>query len=182
MSTVLHTDRLLLRDWTEADRDAFAEMSRDPAVMEHLFPGPLSKQESDAVVDRIQAQFRLRGFGFWAIEIPSITPFAGLVGLAVPRFEAPFTPCVEVGWRLARTHWGQGYATEGAAAAMAYGFRDLRLQEIVAMTVPANVRSLRVMERLGMTRNARDDFDHPMVPVGHRLRQHVLYRKRAPAI
>jgi len=176
--TVLHTDRLLLREWTAADRDAFAEMSRDPAVMEYLYPGPLSREESDAAADRIQAHFQLRGFGFWVLEIPSVTSFAGLVGLAVPRFDARFTPCVEVGWRLARGHWGRGYAVEAAAAAMSHGFHHLGLEEIVAMTVPGNVRSWRVMENLGMKRDPRDDFEHPMLPEGHPLRHHVLYRKK----
>lgn len=174
---VLHTERLLLREWTKGDLEAFAEMSRDPAVMEYLYPGPLSREECDMVVDRIQAHFSMHGFGFWALEIPSITSFAGFVGLAVPRFEASFTPCVEIGWRLARRHWGRGYAVEAAAAAMAHGFRDLGLGEIVAMTVPANLRSRRVMEKLGMNRDPRDDFDHPMVPAGHALRHHLLYRK-----
>jgi ribosomal-protein-alanine N-acetyltransferase len=177
---LLHTDRLLLREWTAADREAFAEMSRDPAVMEYLHPGPLSRQESDAAVDRLQEHFQLRGFGIWALEIPSITSFAGAVGLAVPRFEASFTPCVEVAWRLARSHWARGYAVEAAAAAMSHGFHHLGLEEIVAMTVPANVRSRRVMENLGMKRDPRDDFEHPMLPAGHPLRQHVLYRKRGP--
>jgi RimJ/RimL family protein N-acetyltransferase len=146
--------------------------------MEYLYPGPLSRQESDAAVDRIQAHFQLRGFGFWVLEIPSITSFAGLVGLAVPRFEASFTPCVEVGWRLGRDHWGRGYATEAAAAAMSHGFHHLGLEEIVAMTVPGNVRSWRVMKNLRMKRDPRDDFEHPMLPKGHPLRQHVLYRKK----
>ena len=175
---VLRSDRLLLREWTEPDREALAEMSRDPAVMEFLYPGPLSREDSDAAMDRILGHFRLRGFGFWVVEIPSVTSFAGAVGLAVPRFEASFTPCVEVGWRLARSYWGRGYATEAAAVAMSHGFARLGLDEIVAMTVPANVRSQRVMEKLGMNRDPRDDFDHPMVPAGHPLRRHVLYRKR----
>jgi RimJ/RimL family protein N-acetyltransferase len=177
---MIHTDRLLLREWTDADREAFAELSRDPAVMEFLYPGPMSREESDAVVDRIQAHFQLRGFGFWALEIPSVTSFAGLVGLAVPRFEASFTPCVEVGWRLAPRYWGRGYAVEAAAAAMSHGFQRLGLEEIVAMTVPANVRSRRVMEKLEMMRDPRDDFEHPLLPAGHPLRRHVLYRRRRP--
>jgi RimJ/RimL family protein N-acetyltransferase len=174
--SLLRTDRLLLREWTAADREDFAEMSSDPAVMELLYPGTLSRKESDELVDRFQAHFEQRGFGYWALEIPSVTSFAGFVGLSVPRYEAPFTPCVEVGWRLARPYWGRGYATEAAAAALAFGFGELALGEIVAMTVPANVRSLRVMERLGMKRDVRDDFEHPALPAGHPLRRHVLYR------
>ena len=180
MSTVLKTERLILREWTVADRDAFAEMCRDPAVMEHLYPGLMSPEECDAAADRIQAHFQQRGFGFWVVEIPSVTAFAGLVGLAIPRFEASFTPCVEVGWRLARSCWGRGYAVEAASAAMTHGFQHLGFEEIFAWTVPANLRSLRVMEKLGMQRDVRQDFDHPMLPPGHPLCRHVLYRKRAP--
>jgi RimJ/RimL family protein N-acetyltransferase len=145
--------------------------------MKHLFPGRLSREESDAMVDRIEEHFASRGFGFWAVEVPGIIPFAGLVGLAVPRFTAPFTPCVEIGWRIARAQWGYGYATEAAGVALAYGFGELDLQEIVALTVPANTRSRRVMEKLGMTRNPADDFEHPFLPEAHPLRAHVLYRK-----
>jgi ribosomal-protein-alanine N-acetyltransferase len=179
MAKVLRTERLLLREWTAADREAFAEMNRDPEVMEHMFPGTLSRAQSDDLADRIQAHFGEHGFGYWAVEIPGVSSFAGFVGLYVPGFEAHFTPCVEVGWRLARAQWGHGYATEAAAAAMAYGFEAAGLEEIVALTVPANLRSRRVMERLGMERDADDDFEHPRLPEGHPLRPHVLYRKRA---
>ena len=117
----------------------------------------------------------------WAVEIPGVTPFAGFLGLGRPRFEAAFTPCVEVGWRLAAEHWGRGYATEGARAALAYGFGTLGLDEIVSFTVPGNRRSIRVMEKLGMTRDPADDFDHPVLPEGHRFRRHVLFRIRRGA-
>jgi RimJ/RimL family protein N-acetyltransferase len=110
-----------------------------------------------------------------------VTPFAGFIGLSVPSFEAEFTPCVEVGWRLAADCWGAGYATEGAQAAIAFGFDALILSEIVSFTVPGNLRSRRVMERLGMSRSPTDDFDHPSLPLGHPLRRHVLYRLQAPA-
>ena len=132
------------------------------------------------MVARIRAHFARHGFGFWAVEVPGVAEFIGLVGLAVPRFEAHFTPCVEIGWRLARAHWGRGYATEAARAALDFGFRDLNLDEIVAFTVPTNRRSRAVMERIGMTRSAADDFDHPAIPEGHPLRRHVLYRARRP--
>jgi RimJ/RimL family protein N-acetyltransferase len=180
MATVLRTERLILRRWTDADRSALAEMNADPEVMKHLYPGALSRAETDAMVDRIQEHFAARGFGFWALEVPGIVPFAGFVGLAVPRFTAPFTPCVEVGWRIARAQWGQGYATEAARTALAFGFDELGLDEIVAFTVPANTRSRRVMEKLGMTRDPHDDFEHPFLPEGHPLRAHVLYRKSRP--
>lgn len=179
MSSVFRTERTLLRAWTPADREPFAELNRDPEVMAHMYPGPLSREESDELADRIAAHFEEHGFGYWAVEVPGVTSFAGFVGLYVPKFVAHFTPCVEVGWRLAREHWGHGYATEAAKAAMAFGLESAGLEEIVSLTVPANVRSRRVMERLGMQRDPDDDFEHPRLPEGHRLRAHVLYRKRA---
>ncbi|HKE94785.1 MAG TPA: GNAT family N-acetyltransferase [Povalibacter sp.] len=174
------TQRLLLRRWTTADREPFAALNADPRVMEYLFD-PLPRAESDAAADRIERHFAERGFGFWAVEIPGVVAFAGMVGLAVPRFEAHFTPCVEIGWRLAAEYWGRGYATEAASAALQSGFDHLALREIVAFTVPANTRSRAVMERLGMSRDAADDFDHPFIAAGHPLRRHVLYRKRNEA-
>ncbi|MFT3769573.1 MAG: GNAT family N-acetyltransferase [Minicystis sp.] len=175
MAPEIRTQRLLLRRWLPADRAPFAVINADPRVTEHL-PGPLSRAQSDALVERIEAHFEQRGFGLWAVEIEGFTPCAGFVGLSVPRFEARFTPCVEVGWRLGAEHWGHGYATEAARAAVAFGFETLGLAEIVSFTVPANLRSRRVMERIGMTRDPADDFDHPLLPEGHALRRHVLYR------
>src|SRR5262245_54888194 len=177
----LRTDRLRLRRWLASDREPFAQMNRDPRVVEFL-PGPLSQQESDARVDRIEAHFHEHGFGLWAVEIPGIAPFAGFIGLSIPRFEAPFMPCIEIGWRLDAAHWNRGYATEGARAALAFGFRWLRTEEILSYTVPRNVRSRRVMEKLSMTHSASDDFDHPLLPEGHPLRRHVLYRIRRPDV
>lgn len=174
-SPELRTERLRLRRWLATDREPFAGLNRDPVVMEH-FPSVLSREESDALVDRIEQHFQDHGFGLWAVEVPGVAPFIGYVGLSVPRFEARFTPCVEIGWRLAREHWGHGYATEGARAALDFGFQMLGLNEIVSFTVPGNVRSCRVMVRLGMTRNPDDDFDHPSLPKRHSLRRHVLYR------
>ena len=173
----LRTARLRLRVWTAADLAPFADLNADPRVMEH-FPAPLSRAESDALAARIAAHFAAHGFGLWAVEVPGVTAFIGFVGLAVPSFTAPFTPCVEIGWRLAAAHWGAGYATEGARAALDFGFGSLGLDEIVSFTVPANQRSRRVMERLGMHRAPEDDFDHPLLPPGHPLRPHVLYRMR----
>ena len=171
----IKTERLLLRWWTPDDRDLFAEMNGDPRVAEHL-PDVLARSQSDAFADRIEGHFEKHGFGLWAVEVSGVTPFAGFVGLSIPRFEAHFTPCVEVGWRLAHAYWGKGYATEAALAALDFGFRYAGLAEIVSFTVPENVRSRRVMERIGMTRDPAGDFDHPGLPEGHRLRQHVLYR------
>jgi RimJ/RimL family protein N-acetyltransferase len=176
MSNELRTPRLILRRWRPADRAPFAAMNADPSVME-FFPAPASPQETDAQIARIEAHFDQHCFGLWAVQIPGIADFAGFVGLSHPRFEAAFTPCVEIGWRLAADHWNQGFATEGARAALTYGFETLRLDEIVSFTVPDNLRSRRVMEKLGMTHNPSDDFDHPLVPEGHRLKRHVLYRK-----
>lgn len=168
--------RLQLRAWRDEDRPAFAALNADPRVMEHL-PALLSRPESDALVDRIEAHFRLHGFGLWAVELREAACFAGFVGLSVPRFEAHFTPCVEVGWRLAHEHWGQGFAAEAAMAALTFGFEQLALGEIVSFTVPTNLRSRGLMERIGMTHELADDFDHPIFDASHRLCRHVLYRK-----
>lgn len=147
--------------------------------MEH-FPCTLSRSESEALANKIEVHFAQHGFGLWAVEIPEVTPFAGFIGLSVPGFQAHFTPCVEIGWRLARDHWGKGYATEGARAALRFGFERLGVAEIVSFTVPGNVPSLRVMERIGMSHSPADDFDHPGMPDGHPLRRHVLYRMTRP--
>lgn len=152
-------------------------MNSDPRVME-FFPALLSRQESEAMVDRIEAHFDAHGFGLWAAELRQVKSLVGFIGLNVPSFEAHFTPCVEIGWRLAADHWGQGLATEGANAVVRYSFEKLGLGELVSFTVPANVASRRVMEKLGMTYDPADDFDHPRLPEGHPLRRHVLYRLR----
>jgi RimJ/RimL family protein N-acetyltransferase len=171
----LRTDRLRLRRWRSADREPFAALNADPRVMEH-FPALLSRDESDARADRIQAHFDQHGFGLWAVEIVDVAPFAGFIGLSIPGFEAHFMPCVEIGWRLAAEYWGRGLATEGAGAALAFGFEALGLEEIVSYTATGNLRSRRVMERLGMTHHPSDDFDHPLLPSGHPLRRHVFYK------
>ena len=177
----LRTERLLMRRWRDADRAPFAAMNADPVVMEFLTK-LLTREESDEFVDRIEHAFEERGWGLWAVEVAESGVFAGFVGLWPADFDAHFTPAVEIGWRLAHEHWGRGYATESAAAALDYGFRELQLREIVACTVPANTRSLAVMQRLGMTRSPNDDFDHPQLPAGHPLRRHVLFRAVAPAV
>jgi RimJ/RimL family protein N-acetyltransferase len=171
----LETERLLLRRWRTDDREPFARMNADPRVME-FFPKRLTREESDASVDRIEAHFQNHGFGLWAVEIPEQAPFIGFVGMTAPRFEAAFTPCIEIGWRLAAEYWGRGYATEGARGALAFGFDTIGLDEIVSFTVPANARSRRVMEKIGMVHCPEEDFEHPLVPEGHPLRRHVLYR------
>lgn len=174
---ILQTDRLLLRPWRDEDAAPFAALNGDPAVMEYL-PKVLDRAASDALMARIRGHFDRRGYGLWAVEVPGSVPFAGFVGLQFVEFAAPFAPCVEVGWRLARDHWGKGYATEAARASTRFGFERLGLAEIVSFTVPENSRSRAVMGRIGMTRSADDDFDHPALPEGHRLRRHVLYRLR----
>jgi len=175
---VLKTERLVLRPWRDEDLAPFAAMNADPEVMRH-FPATLSRAESDAMVGRVREHFALRGYGNWAVEVPGVTSFAGFIGLNVPRFEAHFTPCVEIGWRLATACWGKGYATEGARAALVFGLETLKLPEIVSFTAIDNLPSRRVMERLGMRRDPAEDFDHPSLPEGHRLRRHVLYRLAA---
>jgi RimJ/RimL family protein N-acetyltransferase len=175
MRPTVRTPRLLLRRWRYDDLRPFAEINADAQVME-FFPSRLSRSESDALAARIQRHFDEHGFGLWAVEIAEVTPFAGFIGLSIPRFEAHFTPCVEIGWRLGAPFWGQGYAGEGAAAVLELAFGSLRLDEVVSMTAVGNERSRRVMEKIGMTTDAADDFDHPQLAVGHRLSRHVLYR------
>ncbi len=166
---------MLLRRWLAADLEPFAALNADPRVAEHL-PTPLSREQSEAFVARIEAHFVQHGFGLWAVEIRDAASFAGFLGLSTPRFEAHFTPSVEIGWRFSAEHWGHGYATEGARAVLAFGFDVLRLEEIVSFTVPGNARSRHVMEKIGMKYGPTDDFDHPLLPDGHPLRRHVLYR------
>ena len=191
----LSSNRLILRPWRDSDLEPFARLNDDPAVMEFM-PKRLTRDESDTFAARIRAVIEQRGWGLWAVEVragaagaaqesggprtpvaaeENGVPFIGYVGLSVPNFEASFTPCVEIGWRLAREHWGRGYASEAAAVCLRFAFEKLRLEEIVSFTVPLNKRSIGVMERIGMTRNADDDFDHPKLPSDHPLRRHVLY-------
>ncbi len=180
MATEIGTDRLWLRSWRSDDREPFAVLNGDPEVMEH-FPSALSRAESDALVDRIEAFFVTHPYGLWAIERRDTHKFIGFAGLSLQTFEAHFTPAIEVGWRLAREDWGHGFATEAGRAAIAHGFQTVGLPEIVSFTGATNLRSRGVMERLGMISDPGDDFDHPRVPVGHPLRHHVLYRLSARA-
>jgi ribosomal-protein-alanine N-acetyltransferase len=175
---MLQTPRLLLRRWREADREPFHRMNADLRVME-FFPACLTRQESDALIDRIESHLERHGFGLYAAELRETGEFTGFVGMGWTPFQAHFTPCVEIGWRLDCSFWNRGLATEGAHACLRHAFEMLELPEVVAMTVPANVRSRRVMEKLGMTCDAADNFEHPRVPVGHPLREHLLYRSRS---
>ncbi len=175
MQNSLQTDRLLLRRWRDSDRLPFQAMNADPRVMEFM-PSLLSAAESNALVDRAQAHLDRHGFGPFAVELLQDHSFIGFIGLSTPNFDAPFMPAVEVGWRLAFDSWGRGMATEGARAVIRYAFSELGIDSLVSFTVPDNLRSRRVMEKIGMTHDPRDDFDHPRLPEGHPLRHHVLYR------
>lgn len=179
MTAELSTGRLLLRGWRAADRAPFAALNADPEVMRH-FPAPLDRAASDAFVDRIEAGFAEHGFGLWAVEHRETGTFLGFVGLSVPRFEASFTPCVEIGWRLARHAWGHGYATEAARRCLAFAFDERGLDEVVSFTAVTNAPSRAVMERIGMT--YAGEFDHPLVADGSPLRRHVLYRVARPSL
>ena len=170
----LETERLRLRQWIESDREPFARLNADPRVME-FFLSILDRAASDAMIDRLQTKIADRGWGFWAVELKQDNQFIGFVGLQIPRADFPFSPCVEIGWRLAFEYWGKGYGTEAAEAALKVGFNRLELPEIVSFTTIENHRSSAVMERLGMNQ-AVETFEHPSLPVGHPLREHYLYR------
>jgi len=175
----LSTARLSLRRWREADREPFAAINADPLVMEH-FPDRLDRRRSDDLIEKIEAHFEAHGYGLWALELRETGELVGFTGLAVTTFDAHFTPAVEVGWRLARPAWGKGYAGEAARAALAFGFEQAGLDEVVSFTTVANARSRAVMERIGMAHDPAEDFDHPGIPTGHPQRRHVLYRISAP--
>lgn len=171
----LQTERLLLRRWKESDLAPFAALNADPEVMMH-FPKTLSMQETKEAIERIEKRFEEYSFGLWAVEILRTQEFIGFVGIQRPGFEAHFTPCVEIGWRLAKKFWGYGYAPEAAEVVLKDGFERIGLDEIVAMTALPNRNSMRVMEKLGMTHDKRDNFMHPLLEDGHPLQEHVLYR------
>ncbi|HUP85998.1 MAG TPA: GNAT family N-acetyltransferase [Acidimicrobiales bacterium] len=177
---MLRTERLLLRAWRDEDRPPFAALNADPEVRLH-FPSVLDRAASDLEADRHAAGLEERGWGLWAVEVVGGSSFVGFVGLAPATFAAPFTPAVEIGWRLARLAWGRGYATEAASTVLRHAFEEVGLEEVVSFTAVENARSRRVMEKIGLTRDPADDFDHPNVPEGHPLRRHVLYRLRTSA-
>lgn len=171
----MKTERLILRPWKLEDLEPLARMNRDPQTMEYLL-APLTFEESAARLDVYKRHVEEHGWGLWAVSVPGVSDFIGWIGLWPIGFDAHFTPAIEVGWRLLPQFWGKGYATEGSRAALKYGFETLKLNEIVSITVPANVRSWRVMQKIGMHTDPKDNFDHPKVPVGHPLKKHVLYR------
>lgn len=174
---LIETPRLLLRQWRDSDLEPFARLNADSRVME-FFPACLSRGESDRMAAAIRDAMGARGWGLYAAELRDTGEFIGYIGLSVPRFEGHFTPCVEIGWRLKFEHWNRGLATEGARAVLQHAFTRLDLREVVSFTTAGNLRSRRVMEKIGMTRDADGDFDHPSIEVGHPLRPHVLYRIR----
>lgn len=171
----LVTERLVLRRWREEDRLPFRNLNADVRVMEFM-PGPLDAEASDAMMDRLKQHFDQHLFGVFVAELRESRSFVGFIGLGVPDFDAAFMPAVEIAWRLAAEHWGRGLATEGAHEVLRYGFEEVGLSSVVSFTVPSNVRSRRVMEKLGMVHDTEGDFKHPRLPVGHVLRDHVLYR------
>ena len=171
---MVETDSLLLRQWTEEDFFPFAEMCSNENVME-FFPKTQTREESYEMAKKIQSLIKERGWGFWAVEIPNQQKFIGFVGLHTPKDSMPFSPCVEVGWRLSNQHWGKGYATEGAKAALEYAFNRLGLSEVVSFTSLGNVRSMAVMKKIGM-HNSGQNFMHPDIEVSHPQCEHVLYK------
>ena len=174
---MIETSRLILQQWEERDREPWIAMNADPRVME-FFPGVYSRERSEEVLQAMQRGLEARGYGWWAVEIRQTGEFAGMIAVDDVRYDVPFTPKREVGWRFAFAHWGNGYATEGAAAALEFARERLEWDSVVAFTAARNVRSQRVMQRLAMTHDAREDFDHPSIEAGHPLQRHVLYRKK----
>jgi RimJ/RimL family protein N-acetyltransferase len=175
---VLRTDRLVLRGWRPEDRDPYAGLTGDPEVMKH-FPRVLDRATSDAEADMLASDLEREGWGLWAVALADEDRLIGFTGLDVVDFPARFTPATEIGWRFAREAWGHGYATEAARAVLEFAFANLGLDQLVSFTASTNERSQKVMERLGMHHDPADDFDHPRLPEGHRLRRHVLYRMTA---
>ena len=176
----IETPRLILRDWRDADVEAWVAINGDPRVTE-FFPTNYTREFSEASAAAIRAQLARDGFGWWALEVRGGPPFIGSIALQAVPFQAAFTPANEIGWRLSAEEWGRGYATEGARAALDYALTELKWPEVVAFTAAPNLRSQRVMERLGMTHDANDDFDHPKIEAGHPLRRHLLYRIKPSA-
>ena len=174
---VITTPRLVLREWKDSDNEPFALLNADPRVMEFMSKA-LSREESDVFIEKIKAHFAKHGFGLFAASLRHNLKLIGFIGLSVPTFKTDFTPCTEIGWRLAAEYWNKGLATEGARAVLRHAFTTLNLPEVVSFTVPANIGSRRVMEKIGLVHQQSEDFDHPNLPAGHPLRRHVLYRLR----
>ncbi len=172
---MLTTHRLTMRRWKDSDLEPFAALNADPIVMKH-FPKVSTLEETKGMIERIEARFEKNSFGLWAVELTSTKEFIGFVGLQRPSFDAHFTPCVEIGWRLAKEFWGKGYAPEAARVALKYGFETAGLDQIVSMTTTTNINSITVMKKIGMKTNPDENFPHPLLEDGHPLQLHVLYR------
>ncbi len=171
----LNTERLTLRRWKESDLEPFTAMNMDAEVMQY-FPSLITPEQTKKMIDKIEEGFTEKGFGLWAAEITETNEFIGFTGLSVPTFSAHFTPCIEIGWRIAPAYWGQGYAPEAAREILKDAFKRLKLPELVSFTAKANSNSIRVMRKLGMTRDPKEDFNHPLIEKNTRLAEHVLYR------
>lgn len=171
----IETDRLILRAWKKEDLLPFAKLNASPQVMEH-FPKTLSLEETQTLITNLQDRFIKNGFSFFATELKATKEFIGFIGLNIPGYVTPFTPCVEIGWRIDTEFWNKGYATEGALACLNYGFETLGLKEIVSFTATTNKPSEKVMQKIGMTRDLAGDFDHPSLDPDHPLSRHILYR------
>lgn len=175
MTVIITTERLILRTWQVEDSEAYFQINQDPKVIEFL-AGPITMEQVHHFIQVANNHHEQYGYTFWAIELKKTGELMGFIGLRYIDWELPFAPAVEIGWRLGSQYWGKGYATEGAKAALAYGFEQCNLPEIVSFTVPANVRSIRVMERIGLDRDVKGDFSHPKLPADHPLSKHILYR------
>ncbi len=175
---IIKTKRLILRQWRDQDLEPYAKLNADPRVME-LFPAIWTREESEASLQSARNHIEKYGWGKWAVSLRETDEFIGRIGLEEVGFQAPFSPNIELGYRIVYQHWGKGYALEGARAAVEYGFRRLNLKEIVAFTPIQNLRSQIVMQRIGMHHNPKDDFDHPKLPKEHKLNRHVLCRLKS---
>lgn len=175
MTTIIETARLILRTWKNEDANAYYQINQDPKVIE-LLRGPLTLEQVNDFISAVNKQQEKHGYTLWAVELKETGKFIGFIGLNYPDWKSHFTPAVEVAWRLGSQYWGKGYATEGAKASLDYGFKQCGLKEIVSFTVPANIRSIRVMEKIGLKRDLNGDFAHPKLPANHPLSQHILYR------
>lgn len=173
--TFIETNRLILRSWEPKDFEPFSKMTSDPRVMK-FFPSLLTPAEAAANIKVMTQKMERDGFSFWAAELKATQEFIGFIGLSIPGIQTTFTPCVEIGWRLAYNYWGRGLAPEGAKGCLKYAFEKLKLKEVVSFTTKDNLNSRRVMEKIGMTYDINGDFDHPKIPEGRPLRRHVLYR------
>lgn len=175
MSVMIETKRLILRTWVTGDIEPYYWINQDQKVIEYL-SGPLSRETVEKFIEGANTQQNTRGYTLWAAEVKENHHLIGFIGLNYTDWESKFTPAVEVGWRLGSEYWGKGYATEGAKAALKYGFEEIGLNEIISFAVPENIRSIKVMEKLGLIRDFENDFNHPKLPLDHKLSNHVLYR------